>query len=120
MIELSHFTALEQKYDGAVPSSDLRAIRFGGHIQAQIVEYEGQVQFYRDMLLQSVKSSKEWFRRGQLKQAESCRKDGWAYLKGWRANRRTVKGLRECLASRVEEETAREEREANGRSGVGA
>ena len=111
---------LERKYEGAIPADQLRALRYPSALHAQLEEYRGQVEFYRGMVLQNVKSSKEWLKRGQLNNSRSCAKDAWLYLRGWRHHRKAVEQIEEMIASRVAEEEAREEREANSQHGVGA
>lgn len=118
MNALNKLADVERKFDGALPQSTLAAIRHGSAIRAQLADHEGQLEFYRDMLLKSVRSGKEWFRRGQLANAESCRKDGWIYLAGWRHHRKVVEGIKEAIASMVAEEESQEQREANSQFGL--
>ena len=120
MSQLSKLAALENRFDGTIPPSQLRASRYPSALHAQLEEYRGQVEFYRGMVLQNVKSSKEWLKRGQLNNSRSCAKDAWLYLRGWRHHRKAVEQIEEMIASRVAEEEAREEREANSQHGVGA
>ena len=120
MSALSKLAVLERKYSGTIPSDELRAINYPSYLHMQLEDHRGQVKFYRDMLLQNVKSSKEWLKRGQLNNSRSCAKDAWLYLRGWRHHRKAVEQIEEMIASRVAEEEAREEREANSQHGVGA
>ena len=72
------------------------------------------------MVLQNVKSSKEWRRRGNIAMSQSTARDAWCYLHGWRVHRRNVAQIEEAIAARVEQKTERQEREANSQFGVGA
>ncbi len=120
MSQLSKLAALENRFDGTIPPSQLRASRYPSALHAQLEEYRGQVEFYRGMVLQNVKSSKEWRRRGNIAMSQSTARDAWRYLHGWRVHRRNVAQIEEAIAARVEQETERQEREANSQFGVGA
>ena len=120
MSALAKLSELERRYSGAIPADELRALHYPSYLHMQLEDHRGQVKFYRDMLLQNVKSSKEWLKRGQLNNSQSCAKDAWLYLRGWRHHRKVVGQIEEMIASRVAEEETQEDREDNSQQGVGA
>lgn len=91
---MSELTNLQARYDGPIPQDELDRIKYGSLLARDISETEKSIKFYRDMLVKSRQSSREWFRRGNLNMAESCRRDGWAYLKGWRVWRKRLTELK--------------------------
>lgn len=119
MNALNNLAAARLKYDGAIPQHILDAAKYGSAIRAQLADHQGQVKFYRDMILQNVKSSKQWLQRGNIAMSQSTGRDAWIYLRGWRHHRKVVEGIKEAIASMVAEEESQEQHEANGQFGVG-
>ena len=97
----SGLATLEARYDGPIPTYDLRALRHGSALAADIAETEAEVAFFRAMILSSRASSRAWLRRGNRSMTAAVQADAWRYLRAWRR-------ARHKLAELLHESKARE------------
>ena len=97
---LSRLAALEARYDGPIPAHDIRALRHGSVLAADIAETEAEVAFFRAMIVASRTSSRAWLRRGNRSMTLAVQADTWRYLRAWRKARHKLAELLQELKAR--------------------
>ena len=95
------YSELEQRYDGAIPQSLLKAARNGSALAASIADAETAIRFNRTEIVEFTASAHRWRERG----AEDRAADNVAYLRhcliDWRAARRELASLKGELAQQA-------------------
>lgn len=104
---LARLTELERRYDGPIPESELRALRFGSALAADIADARREIAFFRELIVRTRRAGKE--RRHRDRSSTSAgHADLHSYLASWRERRqRLARLLQRQTAQELERREAR-------------
>lgn len=80
--------------DAHIPMGVRPTFRYHTPLSSRIAQEVQEIEFYRGMLLRSVRAGKIWRTRGDTSMADANRTNAQAYLDAWRHRRRCLNELR--------------------------
>jgi hypothetical protein len=100
---LARLRQLEARYDGPIPTDELRALRFGSLLAAEIAETRSEIVFFRELILRTRRAAKQWRESGQAAATKDALGDLRAYHAAWRNRHRSLAKLLDEKRSRESE-----------------